>query len=99
MPSIKKLTRIGFRKWLKAKKPNAVVGKPTNNDVCPIANFLKEVTGHAHDVMWSYAFRPDRPATLYSTPIWARAFISSVDSVREDSITAKLALKILDSQK
>jgi hypothetical protein len=92
-----RLERSKFEQWLKAKRPDEIVGKNRDCCGCPIARFYLEATG-GHEVIISndcgeiYIDRGDGSRRL---PDWADRFVRDVDMDDEQDISATRALAIL----
>lgn len=91
MEQVKRLTRDGFRNWLKAQDGGAVVGEARHGSHCPLANFLGDGCGVAFD-QWS---DDDHTEKL---PEWACTFYRAVDN-RAGLVTASRALELLEQVK
>ena len=94
------LTRTKFKAWLESKPKRSVVGRRNDPFSCPIANHMK-YSGYAKPCVSGFKLQwsiEDR-RTAANTPLWARAFINSVDCITTGNITAARALEILEGCK
>lgn len=92
-----RLHRHKFLKWLKAKKPDEIVGENRDCHACPIAQFYLEATGGNEVVIfdrWGDHFI-DRGYDARRVPVWVEDFIYAVDGDPDGKITATRALEIL----
>lgn len=87
-----------FIAWLKAKKPDEIVGRGGDACGCPIARFHTEASG-GHEVFVSDSYegiKIDRGDGARLAPSWAERFVRSVDDEPgKREITAARALEIL----
>jgi hypothetical protein len=96
------ITREQFRQWLEGKDAENVVGYTCNNNACPIATALLEVTRTAYNVGSLFYYIEDgtfhKPEDFKPVPIWAADFISHVDADGSEdvSVKASTALAILE---
>lgn len=83
--TLDRIDRDAFQLWLKAEPSYANVGYARQNCYCPIAMYLKKLTGRRHLVIPT------------GTPTWIVAFMTAVDQQNSygDSITARDALNYL----
>lgn len=91
------LTVHNFRKWLKAKAPDAIVGNNRDCHTCPVANFHSETNGGWEIVVfdrWGEYFI-DKGHEKRRAPAWAANFFFAVDGEQNGKITAKRALELL----
>lgn len=89
------LRKAAFRKWLKAKEENEIVGKPKCSLECPVANYLCEQNP---DLFISVGIqRYGHSGNRRILPKFAQCFIAEVDAILPRvSVTARTALRILD---
>lgn len=92
-----RLNRSKFVAWLKAKRPDEIIGRGGYITDCPIARFHKEASG-GHEVVVSSCdgITIDRGDGPRPAPVWAAWFARCVDDepgTRE--ITARRALELL----
>lgn len=97
-----KIKKSDFRRWLKSKKPNAVVGKTRDYSCCPIAKFIrqtfptaKNIAVNKSDVYFSLGKNPTR---FKHTRKWQERFTYFVDDYYGQSrpITAEECIYLLD---
>lgn len=94
------LDKEGFRKWLKDKPPDSVVGISSSSMNCPLAQYLRETTSMSEPVICDHHFRDMavRCWVTYPTPSWAKEFINTLDSRGfERYVKKETALKVLNS--
>jgi hypothetical protein len=95
-----RLIRSKFKKWLRAKPAESVVGEQRDCLSCPLALFYAETSGGCEVVISShrrgYGYAIDRGDGERSLPAWADAFAFSVDSDGMGKITAGRALEVLE---
>lgn len=92
-----RLHRHKFLAWLKAKRPEEIVGENRDCHSCPIANFYHEATGGYEIVIfdrWGEHFI-DRGYSTRRLPWWAANFVHSIDREADGKITAARALEAL----
>lgn len=92
-----RLHRHKFLKWLKAKRPEEIVGENRDCHSCPIAKFYWDESGGSEIVIfdrWGDHFI-DRGYDARRAPAWVEDFIYAVDGNPDRKITAARALEIL----
>ena len=96
------LTRPAFQAWLESKHPRSYIGVVGDGDSCPIARYVKDITGYddveVSGVSIEINMRSnDYPDEYTCTDLsaWAQNFIERIDSLDTFSVTAQRALKIL----
>ena len=84
--TLDQIDRAAFQSWLATEPSYANVGFARQNCWCPLAIYLKKLTGRRHSV-----------APTSVAPAWIVAFITVVDQQNfyGDPITAKDALNYL----
>ncbi len=94
------IDRGAFRRWLRSKAEDEIVGHICRAGDCPLARFMTETTG----LQFSFGARLyswSRSTDSYFAPDWAVAFIRTVDHSADslldddDGISANLALRAL----
>lgn len=91
-----RLEQHKFSAWLRAKRPDEIVGQRGSCTGCPIALFHADVSGDEIAVLDSdHGFRIDRGDGGRLAPAWAEKFMRSIDGETARCITARRALEIL----
>jgi hypothetical protein len=93
-----KLDRRKFERWLRAKKPEEIVGHNRECCSCPIALFYCETSGGSEisiftDEWCDYII--DRGYIRTRAPAWAENFMFAVDGDVNVKISAARALEVL----
>ena len=102
------LNKEEVRTWFAQHEPDAIVGTADKVECCPLARYLKHKTCQTWQVSEVlYNLKPVEDSldalravsSSWQTPDWAQEFIVGVDAAGEyeSSISADLALEILDS--
>lgn len=93
-----RLIKSRFVKWLKAKRPEEIVGQNRDCHACPIAQFYTEATGNDIVIYNNGAgYMGDRGYYNKCLPDWAQCFIFEVDGDSNGQISAARALAILEA--
>jgi hypothetical protein len=93
------LDRRKFLAWLRAKRPDEIVGNNRDCHTCPVARFYSEVTGGWEIVVfqrWGDYFI-DKGDGGRPAPNWAANFFAWVDDDLGPSITAARAIELLSA--
>lgn len=93
-----RLIRHKFEAWLRAKKPDEIVGKNRDCHSCPIANFYHEASGGCEIVIYEDQWNAhiiDRGYSKRRMPEWADCFVWLVDGDADGKISAGRALAAL----
>lgn len=98
-----KLDRQKFERWLKAKKPDEIVGRSSDGCGCPLATFYADASGGAEVVISSSergcgtGYVIDRGYGSRQLPLWADAFAFLIDrgSERGSKVSAASAMETL----
>jgi hypothetical protein len=93
-----RLDKSGFRRWLKAKRPDEIVGHNRECCSCPIALFYCETSGGSEIVIFTDEWCDyiiDRGYIRTRAPAWAENFMFAVDGDHYGKITASRALEVL----
>ncbi len=89
------LSLPAFRAWLESQPADVFVGTAGNEEMCPLATFLKDELPEGTDVAvdaQSYWIESD---TTYTLPDWAITFVEVIDSHGEWDVSAHAALDVL----
>lgn len=92
-----RLYRHKFLQWLKAKKPDEIVGENRTSCGCPITNFYSDATRGSEVIIfdrWGEHFI-DRGYSKQPLPQWAQRFVFEIDQDENGKITAARALEVL----
>jgi len=84
-----------FLVWLTSKAPDAVIGQPTKCCQCPLAIFLTEYAGAKPCHVWVIRRAYCIAGVFKLLPVWAIVFVSEVDKLARQTITAEEALALL----
>lgn len=93
---IKSIEPEEFEEWLQSKPQGAIVGEQGNYCICPLANYLHEMSGRISVTVTSVSWYVSVNSQGEHHQ-WARDFISAVDTARTENkeITREQALQIL----
>lgn len=95
-----RLDRGKFIAWLRAKKPDEIVGENRDCHGCPIAIFYLETSGGCEVVIFDRAdcHWIDRGYDKRPLPSWASKFVADVDDEEcAGQVSAGLALELLEA--
>lgn len=92
-----RLQKSKFQRWLRAKRPDEIVGHNRDCHSCPIALFYQEASRGCEVVIFEQwgEYIIDRGYLKSRAPGWAENFIFAVDGNSEGKISASCALEIL----
>lgn len=94
-----RLSKSKFIAWLRAKRPDEIVGVSRDCHSCPLANFHFEVGNYEIVISENWGdYLVDRGFRKYPLPGWAAEFARAVDNYGND-ITASRAFDLLNSHK
>ena len=82
-----------FEVWLMEAGPGAIVGHPRSARACPVARWLSEATGRPVLVTRGAVAVPGEPDV--EPPGWLADFLSLVDDLPGDVVTAAECLDLL----
>lgn len=94
------LVKEKFEQWLQSKELSASVGVSRTSCFCPISTYVREksdctyVGSSTHSI--GIVSEETDGVDYVTPPLWVRKFIYQVDSMREDNVTARAALKVLE---
>lgn len=93
-----RLDKPSFKRWLKAKRPDEIVGHNRDCHSCPIALFYYEASGGCEIVIFTDEWCDyviDRGYIKTRAPAWAETFMFAVDGNADGKISASRALEVL----
>lgn len=95
MYDVLNIDRRKFERWLKAKRPDQIVGQNRDCHCCPIATFYAGTAGNEIVVSNECGEYIVDDGDKHEPPEWAANFFDKVDGDEERKITARRALEIL----
>ena len=91
-----RLRKREFEKWLRAKRPDEIVGVPGDCSCCPLATYHRDAGDGEVVIAWKAGrITIDRGGGERAAPAWAETFAYAVDRENGKGITAARALELL----